>query len=119
MRLYIAAPWKYRDQARVAGEQATQRGHVITEKWWDHEDITENSTLLPQDRKEMAKQAQADWDGVSSADAFIFLNLAYSEGKCVELGLALVNMLPIFAVGEPGMAVSRAVSTSELTSAFS
>ena len=103
MKLYIAGPWKYRDEVRAAATLFKAASHTITEEWWDHLDITHNSSILPIDREEMARQARADWAGVWGADQLIFLNLAYSEGKCVELGMALADKIPICAVGEPGM----------------
>ena len=48
---------------------------------------------------ELASQAHADIYGVISADVLVLLNLAKSEGKAVEQGIALNRGIPIVAVG--------------------
>lgn len=103
MRVYIAAPWKHRDEAQRVGEKFEQAGHKITEKWWDHVDVGQDQ--MASQAAEMARQAKSDRAGVFAADHFIFLNLGYSEGKCVELGMALSEGVPIIAVGERSMNV--------------
>ena len=99
MRLYIAGPWSHRHQVKDIAARFEQAGHTITEKWWDHPEVS------PDDTKELAKQADLDIIGVFDCDHFIFLNLAYSEGKCVELGMALMEDKPILAVGKPNTTV--------------
>ncbi len=103
MRLYIAAPWAHRDKAQAVALEFENNGHDITEKWWLHKDVGQGD--MGKEPEEMASQAKADEIGVLNADHFIFLNLAYSEGKCVELGMALSEGTPILAIGEPAMNV--------------
>ena len=103
MRVYIAAPWAHRDKAKAASVLFEKAGHKITERWWDHKDVGQTEMEAAAD--EMERQAKADVKGVYTADHFIFLNLAYSEGKCVELGMALSEGIPIVAVGKRGMNV--------------
>lgn len=102
MRVYIAAPWKHKDDAREASLTFEAAGHTITEKWWNHEDVGP-MPYSDASKKELSRQALKDICGVADAHRFIFMNLAYSEGKCVELGWAISAGIPIVAVGEPGM----------------
>ena len=104
MKVYVAAPWKHRPEAAEAGRKLEAAGHIITEKWWEHKDVTINGTIV-EDAAELTRQALLDIRAVQRADAFILLNLAYSEGKCVELGLALADEIGIIAVGKPGLNV--------------
>ena len=103
MKVYIAAPWAHREEAARVGMLFEQAGHTITEKWWSHKDVGQDAMEVH--AEEMACQAKSDVAGVFSADRFVFLNLAYSEGKCVELGMALSEGIPIIAVGKRGMNV--------------
>jgi nucleoside 2-deoxyribosyltransferase len=96
-RIYLAAPWVRRDEARAAGELIEAAGHTITKKWWEHRDVPIDQA----DRHlELEQQAIEDLEGVFRAQVFVLLNLATSEGKAVETGLALAYGKPIILVGE-------------------
>ena len=99
MKVYIAAPWKYREQAKIAALKFTLAGHKILEPWWEHRDVNGQ----PGFEAELCAQAVRDMYGVRDADWFVLLNLAYSEGKSVELGMALAWRVPVIAVGEPSL----------------
>src|SRR3954464_15266950 len=88
-KVYLAAPWTHRPDALAAAQQIEAAGHAITEHWWRHADVP-----LDQ-RDEIRAQAQADVDGVLAADVLVLLNLAKSEGKAVEQGIALQRGIPI------------------------
>ena len=102
MKLYIAGPWKHREEVGRVADQFIAAGHQITERWWEHEEV---DLSKPGGVKEMGRQAKLDERGVMAADQFVFLNLAYSEGKCVELGIAISEGIPITAVGHPAINV--------------
>lgn len=103
MKVYIAGPWKRRSEVATAALKFEAAGHKITEKWWDHVDVGQED--MAAQSVEMTRQAKADKAGVFAADHFILLNLEYSEGKCVELGMAISEGVPIIAVGKPSMNV--------------
>jgi hypothetical protein len=64
-------------------------GHVITYKWWECASFTR-------------EQAQFDFEGVISAEAFVLVvedpTLKYS-GSLVEFGIALNRGIPIYIIG--------------------
>lgn len=82
MKIYIAAPWAHRDEARQRAAQAEAAGHEITHDWWDTEVADDNEV-------ELARCAYNDLMAVRRADVLIVLNLAQSEGKAVETGMAI------------------------------
>lgn len=104
MRVYIAAPWVCRDQAREAGEKFKAAGVEITEEWWNHENVEQKFDGSDEShiKNELKSQALKDVMGVFAADRFILLNIQKSEGKAVEQGMALAWSIPIIAVGNFG-----------------
>lgn len=93
MKVYLAAPWVERDLARIEAQKFIDSGYEITEAWWDHEQTT--------DPTELEKQALRDVMGVVAADIFVLLNSGKSEGKAVEMGMAMVLDKPVLIIGEP------------------
>lgn len=87
MRLYIAAPWNNKDEARAAALLFEKAGHTITQKWWNEPPGAD-----------LDCSARADWKGVTTANVVIVLNIAKSEGKAVEQGIALQAGIPIVGV---------------------
>jgi len=96
MRIYVAAPWINKSEARAAAETLEKKGHTITEKWWEHPEVDGylRANCNDNDREELAYQAAQDVTGVLSADAFVLLNLGKSEGKSVETGIAIISEVP-------------------------
>lgn len=92
MRVYIAAPWNYRELAKAASSLVEAAGHTITWPWWDHE-------CGDEDHAQLAELAWKDFRGVVGADVLLLLNYAKSEGKAVEQGIALLSGIPIIGVG--------------------
>jgi hypothetical protein len=96
MKVYVASPWSDRNLAATFAERLEARGVEITHKWWlkegDYEEIT------PEFARECAEK---DFFGVYDADCLLLINTSLSEGKAVEMGLALAWGVPIVAVGKP------------------
>lgn len=93
MRVYVASPWKFKDDARVVAVQLRDIGYTVTSVWHDDHPDT-------QDPVELAREAQTDFMGVVSADVLLVLNREHvSEGKAVEQGIAIGFQVPIIAVG--------------------
>jgi nucleoside 2-deoxyribosyltransferase len=96
MKIYVAAPWVARETAGLVASQLEQRGHVITERWWDHHDVgVYPGPAYGEDLAELRAQADRDIAGVESADVVVVLQLAKSEGKAVEQGIAIALGIPI------------------------
>ena len=88
MRIYVAAKWEEKDQARRLMTLLEQHGHTITYDW------TQCSVCD-------AEQAQKDRQGVMSADAFVGLferDLAYC-GAIAEFGMACAREIPCYLIG--------------------
>ena len=97
MKIYLAAPWVRREEAKAAAAQAVEAGHTITHDWWNHEAGNE-------DTDELERLGRLDYDAVRTCEAFIVLNLEKSEGKSVEQGIALYGHLdgpagPYYLIG--------------------
>jgi hypothetical protein len=94
MKVYIAAPWKRKAEARVAADRLRDAGYTITSRWIDvHGDTT--------DPEQLEIEAGNDLEDIEAADYFVLLNLEPSEGKAVETGIALIEDIPIIGVGKP------------------
>lgn len=97
--IYIAAPFRDREQMPAIATQLEDAGFHITHKWWlvddvghdDEDHITTN-----------AEHATKDIEGVLNADVVLLINTGKSEGKAIEQGVALAAGLPIVAVGKRG-----------------
>ena len=93
MRIYVAAPWTCREEAAKAATHLRNAGFIITSRWHDeHTDTIDPRTLRD--------EALADLHDLGCAQGLLLLNLAYSEGKCVEMGYALHAGLRIVIVGQ-------------------
>jgi nucleoside 2-deoxyribosyltransferase len=103
MRIYLAAPWVRKADAKAAAAVIEAAGHTITKRWWEHREVPGYGGQFrdcPEDqREELAEQAYEDWRGVETADAMIVLNLEKSEGKAVEQGFALAYGVRLIVVG--------------------
>lgn len=94
MNIYVAAPWKHRERARVAAETLHQAGHLIIARWL----AIESDTSDPQ---QLCEEAIEDWTDLSRCELMVLLNIEQSEGKAVEQGLALAWGIPIIGIGQP------------------
>lgn len=99
MRVYIAAPWAHKTMARSIGQQFEEAGHEVTEKWWDHAEVTKGD---PGWEAELVEQGIKDLLGVANADLFVLVNTKKSEGKATEFGYAMALEKEIIALGRPG-----------------
>jgi hypothetical protein len=93
-RVYVAAPWVRREEAREAAQQIANAGFEITSRWLTAHAETDDPALL-------AQEAQHDIDDVRLANAIVLLNLEKSEGKAVETGIALALRRFVVMIGEP------------------
>lgn len=92
MKIYIAAPWKHKEEARNVAAFLEDQGHVIVSRWLtQHEDTT--------DPQKLQDEAIHDLEDVQACQVFILLNLCASEGKATELGMAYILNKPIILVG--------------------
>lgn len=98
MKVYIAAPWIHRQDAIAAGEKAKAWGLEVTSRWFTHEGDPNDPSGHSSSDEAIRQQAREDIADVMRADYVIVLNLAKSEGKAVETGIALHAGIPIVSV---------------------
>jgi nucleoside 2-deoxyribosyltransferase len=94
VRIYVAGPWVDREQVIPIAKQLENIGHVITHEWWKYDGESQNN----EPPSFLAQCAQADVDGVKTADVVIVYNSSKSEGKSVEQGIAIANNKPIVCI---------------------
>ncbi len=87
--VYLAAPWIHRPDARDAREQLVAAGYPVNARWLDVDETVTSPAV----------EAQNDIDDLLESDVLVLLNLATSEGKACETGMALIANIPIIAVG--------------------
>lgn len=97
-RIYCAAPWAYRDAAAKVAQRLTAWGYDLTHHWWEHVDVDMADGAA---HTGLQKQALGDLKGVLACDVFVILDVAESEGKATELGVAIANGIPIVVVRYP------------------
>lgn len=93
---YLAAPFGHREQAKDAREKINTLGWECTSQWIDNHFQTD-AELTPDLAR---REANSDISDVLEAEAFVFLNTGYSEGKMFELGYAYAEDIPIYLIGE-------------------
>lgn len=96
-RVYVAAPYAYRWDAKHIAERLEALGYEITQRWWEFEgsEQEKGSAFL-------SMCADLDVRGVRTADVMFLINCSKSEGKAVEQGIAVTLGIPIIAVGKRG-----------------
>ena len=96
MKVYIAAPFNRREEAREARNILMTKGYKSVSRWID--------THLTEKISEKQKRAEAleDFRDIQSAGLMILLNgKSTAGGMHVEMGYALSEGIPIFLVGKP------------------
>lgn len=93
-KIYVAAPWVKREEAKKFRDQLVDRGFEVTSRWLDQHGDSKDPLVL-------RHEAQHDWADVEAADVLVVLNLCKSEGKATEQGLALQLGKHIIGVGKP------------------
>ena len=98
IKVYLACPWKRKDEAKLGKIQLEEAGLEVTSRWIDlHGDKEKEDPL---DFKYFEEEAIHDVQDVYRADILILLNLEKSEGKAAETGMALAWNKPVILVGE-------------------
>ncbi len=100
MKVYIAAPWVRREEAKAFGKRLLKEGHDVTSRWFYHEGPLDNSVGRGVSPEVCKQQAREDIEDVRRADVLVVLNLEKSEGKAVETGIALTCGIPVISVGQ-------------------
>jgi nucleoside 2-deoxyribosyltransferase len=90
--IYIAAPFIKKYEARQVRQELRMAGFDTCSAWLDQPDE-------PYEVASNISRAMRDVEEVESCSVFLFLNLAMSEGKATELGMALMLGKPIFCIG--------------------
>lgn len=88
-RIYLAAPWAQRHAAQIARTQLEAAGHTVPCRWLDVADGADS-----------VLEAQHDVEDLRACEVLVVLNLAMSEGKACETGMALALCMPVISVGD-------------------
>ncbi len=99
MRVYIAAPWVRKQETIEAGKLFTAAGHTVTSRWFNHEGDPNDPVGTDIPEAVLMRHATEDLYDVLTSEALIVLNLAKSEGKAVEMGMAMAASIPVISVG--------------------
>jgi nucleoside 2-deoxyribosyltransferase len=86
LKVYVAAPWDFKDKAKRTAKKFEKAGLEIAHDWWNYDNPT-------QDEEFSKKCAADDLHAVLNCDVLYLLNLQErgkeTSGKAVELGIAL------------------------------
>jgi nucleoside 2-deoxyribosyltransferase len=95
MTIYLAGPWKHRDEVRAVRDQIQAAGITVHSRWIDFESDGVNEN----DPARLALEAQNDVADLMFAEALVVLNYPEpSEGKACETGMALILGIPVISV---------------------
>lgn len=109
MKVYIAAPWARKAEAREAAKLIQAEGWVVTSSWLNEEDrdygppgyYGATDWRGTDHAKDLAERALQDLKDITRSDLLLLLNLEPSEGKTVETGVAIAEQMGIIVVGKP------------------
>lgn len=99
MKIYLAASWPRRDEARHIATRLKAVGHTLTADWWNDEDISggyaNGVATMPSER------AARDLQAVRDADAVVCLtgDTLTKGGRHSEVGAALALGKRVFLIG--------------------
>lgn len=96
MKIYCAGPWVHKADLKVVADELRTDGFEVVSRWHD---TSLNSGIYEAEKHVMEEEAQKDYDDINKADTLVYLNLAKSEGKATELGIALAKGFNIYVVG--------------------
>ena len=96
MIIYLAAPWKYRAEAKQVAQQYRDKGHTIVSRWHDDWGTKSDAGITESEKRDEAEKDVAD---VMVCQCLVVLNWEKSEGKAVEQGIAIARHTPIIVVG--------------------
>lgn len=100
MRCYIAAPFIHKDAAAEAKAKFEAAGLTVVARWITEDlGLTNDDVGKPEHDAVLQQRALEDMEDVLGADVFVLLNLAKSEGKATEFGMAYTSAIPIILVG--------------------
>lgn len=93
MKIYIAAPYPYLEEADAVAQHLRSKGHIITSRWLKTVSDLDNAG------------ARMDLEDIDAADVFLALNPPGwanigTGGRHVELGYALAKGKKIILAGE-------------------
>ena len=103
MKVYLAAPYSYKEQMRVYRDELQKEGIEVTSRWLDEENnpATQLSDVTFEYKR---KHSTQDAQDVAKADALIFFTdptkTIVRAGRHVEFGMAIAYNIPIFVVGD-------------------
>lgn len=100
LKVYIAAPWVAKNEALEAQKKFEEAGMEVTSHWIKYHPTVSIEGADSTDINELQTQAIEDVEDIIKSDVFVILNLALSEGKATELGLAYGLGIPIILVGK-------------------
>jgi nucleoside 2-deoxyribosyltransferase len=101
MRLYVAAPFVERAEAKKVKAALMAAGHRVTSRWIDDHPGTSNAEWID-DAEKGRQEAREDLQDIEKAQAFILLNnYEHSTGRAIETGYAISAGLPIYILGRP------------------
>lgn len=86
LAIYVAAPWKEREAAKVVAQSFRDAGFRVTSRWIDLH-VTGNDT--DKDPAMLEQEASNDLEDILQANGMVILQYGKSEGKAFEQGFVV------------------------------
>lgn len=83
LTIYVAAPWKDRDAARVAAQAFRDAGFTVTSRWLDLHGADEKDAAV------LEQEASNDLEDILKSNGMVILQYQKSEGKAFEQGFVV------------------------------
>ena len=91
MKIFVAGTWEYKKKIKKWMELLERNGHTITCDWTMHIESSEMGKL---------EYAVEDIEGIKKCDIFVLDAEGKSNGKMIEVGIALILKKPIYVIEE-------------------
>lgn len=102
LRVYLAAPYRQKEQIRNYAIELQSLGIIVTSRWLDEPDKP-TVQLKEQDPSILREYAAHDVDDVATADVMVLwtdpTKTIVRQGRTLESGIALALNIPILVMG--------------------
>ena len=95
--IYIAGPWKDRPHVIDQAQKLREAGFTVDCRWLTANDVADDD---PNRAQYLKDQAMNDIEDLIKADLLMVINTRQSEGKAVELGMAIAALKRIIIIGD-------------------
>jgi nucleoside 2-deoxyribosyltransferase len=104
MKVYLAAPYSWKDQMNVFAKELREHGIVVTSRWLEEPHSEQAGQTVELNNEWRRFYARQDVEDVRAADLLVFFTDPTKRivrgGRHVEFGIAIEREMPIYVLGD-------------------